>query len=187
MISGALQTFRGRPRVKYSKSAMRPKKMLAGVRYTIIVLRMSDLEEENHRLLAKMSVLERMEIAYLDEIQSLNELIACLKLKSPGEFWNIDNRQSGKLSKKNRLAEKLNAAENLETDLLQRLYASKNKVNKICMDSNTGALNEVKRLENEQSEMKITAQMNTSRLCRCIEELEEDFCCLQSYKDELKQ
>ncbi|CAH8828193.1 unnamed protein product [Trichobilharzia szidati] len=128
-----------------------------------------------------MSVLERMEIAYLDEIQSLNELIACLKLKSPGEFWNIDNRQSGKLSKKNRLAEKLNAAENLETDLLQRLYASKNK------DSNTGALNEVKRLENEQSEMKITAQMNTSRLCRCIEELEEDFCCLQSYKDELKQ
>ncbi|CAH8856764.1 unnamed protein product [Trichobilharzia szidati] len=148
---------------------------------------MSDLKEENHKLLSKLDLLEKMESAYIDEIESLNELIACLKRKSPGEFRNIDDRQSEKLSKKNRLAEKLSAAENLEADLLKRLRARENKVDEICMDSNTGALNEVKLLENELSEMKIAAQMNTSRLCRCIEELEEDFCCVQSYKDELEQ
>ncbi|CAH8856755.1 unnamed protein product [Trichobilharzia szidati] len=148
---------------------------------------MSDLKEENHKLLSKLDLLEKMESAYIDEIESLNELIACLKRKSPGEFRNIDDRQSEKLSKKNRLAEKLRAAENLEADLLKRLRARENKVDEICMDSNTGALNEVKLLENELSEMKIAAQMNTSRLCRCIEELEEDFCCVQSYKDELEQ
>ncbi|CAH8869205.1 unnamed protein product [Trichobilharzia szidati] len=148
---------------------------------------MSDLKEDDHRLKARLDVLEEMETAFVAEIQSLDELIAIFQRECPGEFRNIDDRQSEKLSEMNRLAEKLNALENLETDLLKRLCARENKVDEICMDSNNRALKAVKLLENHLSRVKKTAQMRTSRLCGWIEGLEEDVFCLQSYKDELEQ
>nr|CAH8869124.1 unnamed protein product [Trichobilharzia regenti] len=149
-----------------------------------------DLEEENHRLLNKLNLLEEMEIVYRGEIETLKETITNLEQKKSRASQNIDCQSANSLEisrKKNQLTEELEAARNSETELLEQLEVYHKKLNKICRNPSIPTLTEVELLENELSEMRVTEQQDIPPLYRRVEELGQDFLDLQSYANELKE
>ncbi|VDQ04644.1 unnamed protein product [Trichobilharzia regenti] len=95
------------------------------------------MEEENHRLLNKLNLLEEMEIVYRGEIETLKETITNLEQKKSRASQNIDCQSANSLEisrKKNQLTEELEAARNSETELLEQLEVYHKKLNKICRE-----------------------------------------------------